>query len=117
MCNPPFFKSKKEAQAQTLRKLKGLSKHKTKNLINNFSGNNNELWCKGGELLFVKNYIKESISYKTQVGWFTSLISNQDNFKTVTGRIKKLTKEMKIINMEQGNKKQNFSMEVLIINI
>lgn len=105
MCNPPFFKSKKEAQAQTLRKLKGLSKNKTKNLINNFSGNNNELWCKGGELLFVKNYIKESISYKTQVGWFTSLISNQDNLKPLQAELKKLTKEMKIINMEQGNKK------------
>lgn len=81
MCNPPFFKSKKEAEAQTLRKLKGLDKRKTPKLINNFSGESNELWCNGGELAFVLNYIKESILFKTQVGWFTSLISNEDNLK------------------------------------
>ena len=105
MCNPPFFKSKKEAEAQTLRKLKGLDKRKTPKLINNFSGESNELWCNGGELSFVLNYIKESILFKTQMGWFTSLISNEDNLKPLQIELKKSAKEIKVIDMAQGNKK------------
>lgn len=105
MCNPPFFKSKKEAEAQTLRKLKGLDKRKTPKLINNFSGESNELWCNGGELSFMLNYIKESILFKTQVGWFTSLISNEDNLKPLQIELKKSAKEFKVIDMAQGNKK------------
>jgi len=105
MCNPPFFKSKKEAEAQTLRKLKGLDKRKSPKLINNFSGESNELWCNGGELLFVLNYIKESVLFKTQVGWFTSLISNEDNLKPLQIELKKSAKEIKIVDMAQGNKK------------
>jgi len=105
MCNPPFFKSKKEAEAQTIRKLKGLDKRKTPKLINNFSGESNELWCNGGELSFVLNYIKESILFKTQVGWFTSLISNEDNLKPLQIELKKSAKEIKVIEMAQGNKK------------
>ena len=105
MCNPPFFKSKKEAEAQTLRKLKGLDKRKTPKLINNFSGESNELWCNGGELAFVLNYIKESTLFKTQVGWFTTLISNEDNLKPLQIELKKAAKEIKVIDMAQGNKK------------
>lgn len=105
MCNPPFFKSKREAQAQTLRKLKGLDKRKTPKLINNFSGESNELWCNGGELSFVLNYVKESTLFKTQVVWFTSLISNEDNLKPLQIKLKKSAKEIKIIDMAQGNKK------------
>ncbi|KAA5535321.1 23S rRNA (adenine(1618)-N(6))-methyltransferase RlmF [Paenimyroides baculatum] len=105
MCNPPFFKSKKEAEAQTIRKLKGLDKRKTPKLINNFSGESNELWFNGGELSFVLNYIKESVLFKTQVGWFTSLISNEDNLKPLQIELKKSAKEIKVIDMAQGNKK------------
>ncbi len=105
MCNPPFFKSKKEAETQTLRKLKGLDKRTTPKLINNFSGESNELWCNGGELAFVLNYIKESFLFKTQVGWFTSLISNEDNLKPLQIELKKSAKEIKVIDMSQGNKK------------
>ena len=105
MCNPPFFKSKREAQAQTLRKLKGLDKRKTPKLINNFSGESNELWCNGGELSFVLNYVKESTLFKTQVSWFTTLISNEDHLKLLQTELKKSVKEIKVIDMAQGNKK------------
>jgi len=105
MCNPPFFKSKKEADAQTIRKLKGLDKRKIPELIHNFSGESNELWCNGGELSFVLNYIKESVLYKKQVGWFTSLISNEDHLKPLQIQLKKSAKEIKVIEMAQGNKK------------
>lgn len=105
MCNPPFFKSKKEAESQTIRKLKGLNQRKAPNLVNNFSGESNELWCNGGELSFVLNYIKESMLFKTQVGWFTSLISNQDHLKILQTELKKSAKEIRVIDMAQGNKK------------
>lgn len=105
MCNPPFFKSKKEAEAQTFRKLKGLDKRKTPKLINNFSGESNELWCNGGELSFVLNYVKESTLFKTQVSWFTTLISNEDHLKPLQTELKKSAKEIKVIDMAQGNKK------------
>ncbi|WLD22856.1 23S rRNA (adenine(1618)-N(6))-methyltransferase RlmF [Flavobacterium dauae] len=105
MCNPPFFKSKKEAEAQTIRKLKGLDKRKTLKLTNNFSGKSNELWCNGGELSFVLNYITESMLYKKQVGWFTSLISKEYHLKPLQIQLKKSTKEIKVIDMAQGNKK------------
>ena len=105
MCNPPFFKSKKEAETQTLRKLKGLDKRKTPKLINNFSGESNELWCNGGELSFVLNYVKESTLFKTQVSWFTTLISNEDNLEPLQTELKKSAKEIKVIDMAQGNKK------------
>jgi len=105
MCNPPFFKSKKEAEAQTIRKLKGLDKRKTLKLIHNFSGKSNELWCNGGELSFVLNYITESVLYKKQVGWFTSLISNEDHLEPLQVQLKKSTREIRVIDMAQGNKK------------
>lgn len=105
MCNPPFFKSKKEAEAQTIRKLRGLDKRKTPTLIHNFSGESNELWCNGGELSFVLNYTKESILYKKQVGWFTCLISNEDHLEPLQVQLKKSTREIKVIEMAQGNKK------------
>ena len=105
MCNPPFFKSKKEAEAQTTRKLKGLGTAVSNTLVHNFSGKNNELWCVGGELLFVKNYIKESFLFKSQVDWFTCLISNQDHLKALKNDLQKYAAEIKVIEMAQGNKK------------
>lgn len=105
MCNPPFFKSKEEAEAQTLRKLKGLDKRKTPKLIHNFSGKNNELWCKGGELSFVLNNIKESFLFKTQVGWFSSLISNENHLKPLQNQLQQKVKRIEIVPMVQGNKR------------
>ena len=52
-----------------MRKWKNLKRNNDlKNL--NFGGSANELWCNGGELLFVKRMIKESVLYQNQVYWF-----------------------------------------------
>lgn len=105
MCNPPFFKSEKEAQMQTLRKLKGLNKKQENIKIkNNFSGKENELWCTGGELMFLKKYINESLAFKLNVGWFTSLVSNENNLKSLQYILKDKLATFKIIEMKQGNK-------------
>lgn len=105
MCNPPFFKSAKEAVFQTNRKIKGLTKKAPIKTVNNFAGLQNELWCDGGELVFVMNYIKESRLFKEQITWFTCLISNEDNLKPCIKELKKIGSNCQVIEMSQGNKK------------
>ena len=69
MCNPPFHSSKEDASKGTLKKLRNLEKDNQpyqtkKDIILNFGGQANELWCNGGEALFIKRMIKQSIVYK-----------------------------------------------------
>lgn len=105
ICNPPFFKSKEEALVKATQKLKNLGKEINDKPIQNFSGQNNELWCVGGEMAFITNYIYESKHYKTQAIWYTTLVSNKEHLKALQNVIKKVeAKEIRVINMEQGNK-------------
>lgn len=106
MCNPPFHASEKEATKGTLRKLKNLKNDTSFKL--NFGGQANELWCNGGEALFIKRMIRESVAFKTQVGWFTTLVSKNDNLKAIYKHLSKLNAEYTTIDMEQGNKKSRF---------
>lgn len=106
MCNPPFFKSREEANAQTNRKLTNLGNRDGKR---NFGGKSNELWYPGGELRFVSTMIKESTLFKTQVGWFTSLISNKDNLYHLQKLLKRYDAgKIEIVKMQQGNKHSRF---------
>lgn len=105
ICNPPFFKSKEEVLSKTSQKLKNLGKEINGKPVQNFSGQNNELWCEGGEEAFIRNYIYESKHFKTQAIWFTSLVANKMHLKPLQNLLKKVeAKEVRIINMEQGNK-------------
>ncbi len=106
MCNPPFHASKEMATKGTLRKLKNLKSSKSLEL--NFGGQANELWCNGGEALFIKRMIKESIAFKTQVGWFTSLVSKKENLAKIYKQLDKLKGVHKTIAMTQGNKQSRF---------
>jgi 23S rRNA (adenine1618-N6)-methyltransferase len=103
MCNPPFHSSAIEAQAGTIRKNKNLNIARDRM---NFGGKSNELWCKGGELLFISNMIKESVEYKNQIKYFSSLVSKSENIKPLTSLIQKLNvANFKTIEMQQGQKK------------
>lgn len=102
MCNPPFYKSEEEAFKANRLKQKKLN---TKTTNRNFAGLSNELWCNGGEALFIKRIIKESVSFATQVGWFTSLVSRQENVPKLIKQLDKTSATYKIIPMEQGHKK------------
>jgi len=75
VCNPPFYSSKEEAQAASQRKISNLGLSDKRN----FAGTSAELWCVGGELAFVRNMIAESYAFRSQLGWITSLVSDQDN--------------------------------------
>ena len=55
VCNPPFHSSKEEALKGSLRKVKNLGGYAAKEkFLLNFEGQANELWCNGGEVLFIK---------------------------------------------------------------
>jgi len=102
MCNPPFHSSEDEATKGTLRKLKNLKIDKPTGL--NFGGIANELWCNGGEALFLKRMIKESVLFSKQVGIFTSLASKKENLPKLEKLLKKKKADYRIIPMQQGNK-------------
>lgn len=109
LCNPPFHASEQEAHASAYTKLKKLGKvNSTKdNLILNFGGQHAELWCKGGESAFITRMIKESIKYKTQCLWFTSLVSKKETLSKIKKQLKVAT-EYKIVSMAQGQKISRF---------
>lgn len=106
MCNPPFHASLENAIKANQRKVNNLRKeNKDVKKGLNFGGQKAELWCPGGERLFLKKMVKESIKFSSQVTWFTSLVSNKDNIKPIKKLLDKLgAKEVRIFEMSQGQK-------------
>jgi 23S rRNA (adenine1618-N6)-methyltransferase len=101
MCNPPFYSSKEEAEKANLKKQRKLG---TQEHGRNFSGMSHELWCNGGEALFVKRLIKESVGFEEQVGWFTSLLSRKQNVPKLEKLAKKQGATVQVIPMQTGSK-------------
>lgn len=105
ICNPPFHASAEEAQAGTMRKLKNLTHKKPTKPTLNFGGQNNELWCEGGEKEFLQKLILESKKFAHSSHWFSSLVSKESNLIGIYKTLKKLAAtEVKTITMGQGNK-------------
>lgn len=105
MCNPPFHDSEESAMKGNVRKTKNLSKSKKSKPLLNFSGQQSELWCEGGELAFITKMINESTLFSTQVLWFTCLVSKKENLSKLTHLLKKIKAiEVKTIDMAQGQK-------------
>ncbi len=123
VCNPPFHESLEQGQQGSLQKWQNLNKTgnsqnsaKSKEAVKlkeavrlNFGGQKAELWCKGGELRFVSNMIKESRRFKSQVLWFSCLVSKKDNLKALKFALKKVNAEqVQVVKMHQGNKITRF---------
>lgn len=107
ICNPPFYKNRFEAEQKNRRKSQNLQLDEDEGV--NFGGRSNELWYKGGEEAFIKKMISESLQFKDQVHWFSSLVSRKENLKNIKRAVNKtLPTEVKIVEMEQGNKKSRF---------
>jgi len=107
VCNPPFYKTKSEALAANTRKNKKL--HGKEEANHNFGGSANELWYKGGEEAFLKKLALESADYGQQIQWFTCLVSKKDHLRTFKRFIRKGNPtEIKVVEMEQGNKVSRF---------
>jgi 23S rRNA (adenine1618-N6)-methyltransferase len=108
MCNPPFHASAKDAEKEALRKINNLKLPKTdltNELALNFQGQANELWCNGGEALFIKRLIKDSTFFKEQVGVFTSLVAKEVHLPKIRKQLDKLNAKHTTVEMGQGNKK------------
>lgn len=105
VCNPPFYKSREENWQKTSKKFHNLHKNKGILPIQNFGGYPNELWCEGGERKFVRDMINESMHFKKQLGWITSLISNKENLKPLIAVLEyNKASKIEIINTTQGQK-------------
>jgi len=71
----------------------------------NFGGQNNELWCDGGELSFINQMIFESVKYPKQCYWFTTLVSKKDHLKSIYKTLNNVgAATIKTIEMTQGQK-------------
>ena len=91
MCNPPFHSSAAQASQGSSRKVRQLNKHKQVKAVPklNFGGQSNELWCEGGEVGFIKQMIHESLQFKDQVTWFTSLVSKSESLDAIKRALKR----------------------------
>ncbi|MES2589902.1 MAG: 23S rRNA (adenine(1618)-N(6))-methyltransferase RlmF [Bacteroidota bacterium] len=102
LCNPPFHDSLEAARKGTERKWKNLGK--TIETLN-FGGQNNELFCEGGEALFVKKMIDESVLFSKNCLWFSTLVSKKSNLPFIYKNLKKVNAfEVKTIEMLHGQK-------------
>ena len=105
ICNPPFHASKEDADKANIRKISNLDNSKITKPQLNFGGQNKELWCSGGEIGFITQMIYESVKYPLQCFWFTTLVSNKNNLKSIYKTLNKVeVVEIKTIDMEQGQK-------------
>ena len=105
LCNPPFHKSQKEAEAGSKRKVQNLTKQVIDKASLNFGGKKNELWCKGGEVAFVKAMIRQSKRYSKNCMWFSTIISKKDNLSYIYDAIEKVKPlEYDTIEMQHGQK-------------
>ena len=105
VCNPPFHSSLHEARKANARKVKNLKRKGSEKPVLNFGGQQNELWCEGGELKFIRDMIFESRRFAKQCLWFTSLVSKKENLKPLYKTLNKVVAlEVKTIDMSQGNK-------------
>lgn len=107
MCNPPFHASAEDARQGTQRKLHNLGLDKRSPL--NFGGQQDELWCEGGESAFIGQMIKESAGFARQCLWFTSLVSRKENLPEIYRALEAVDAEkVRTIDMAQGQKQSRF---------
>ena len=111
LCNPPFHISMEAAQAGTQRKQKNLTKRRSANgpAKLNFGGQQAELCCRGGEVAFITQMIRESVEFAAQVGWFTSLVSKREHLRVLKQVLSQCgAKQVEVIPMSQGQKVSRF---------
>ena len=109
LCNPPFHASAEEAQQGSSRKVRNLGKQKGRETVLNFGGQQAELWCKGGEVEFIRKMVEESAQIGAQCCWFTSLVSKSAHLSMVYYALEKVgVKGVRTVEMAQGQKQSRF---------
>ena len=109
MCNPPFHSSAAEAQEGSQRKVRNLGKQRSREVVLNFGGQHSELWCRGGEVEFIRTMIRESAGVGSQCMWFTSLVSKSAHLPMIYNALESAeASQVKTIEMAQGQKVSRF---------
>lgn len=103
ICNPPFHESAEAALAGNTRKWKNLGKKPDQKL--NFGGKARELWTPGGEKAFILKMIEESLLFRSQVSWFSTLVSKSENLPALSKALERHKAQIKTLEMSQGQKK------------
>lgn len=106
LCNPPFHDSAAAARAGSERKRRNLGLNKDDAL--NFGGQQQELWCEGGEVTFIKKMIEESKGFAKQVMWFTSLVSRGENLPPLYRALTDVGAVKVVKEMARGQKQSRF---------
>lgn len=106
MCNPPFHASAQAAGEGNARKRRNLG---LANAALNFGGQQQELWCDGGEVAFITRMVTESVKFARQVRWFTSLVSRGENLPEIMRALQEAG-AVRVVKTEmvQGNKRSRF---------
>lgn len=109
LCNPPFHESLNDAKEVSLRKNQSLGLKSSDKAKLNFGGQSNELWCRGGEVQFIRQMVLESRDFKDNCKWFSTLVSKKENLSGVYGEIKRVgALTVKTFEMSQGQKISRF---------
>lgn len=109
LCNPPFHASAEEALAGSRRKVQNLSKGKKREDVLNFGGQQSELWCKGGELEFIRTMVTESKEFAQQCCLFSSLVSKSANLPPLYAALERAgATRVETVSMSQGQKQSRF---------
>jgi 23S rRNA (adenine1618-N6)-methyltransferase len=120
ICNPPFHGSFIEARSASQRKVSNLTGKTTIRTQLNFGGQNNELWCEGGEAHFVRKLILQSKELPISKTWFSSLVSRSEHLKGLYQALNDAgVDEIRTIPLNHGNKTSrilawNFSLKQLL---
>lgn len=107
LCNPPFHDSAEAAKQGSDRKRRNLGI--TGGDMLNFGGQQQELWCEGGEVAFILRMIEESQKFSRQVMWFTTMVSRGENLPPLYRALSEAGAE-KVVKKEmaQGQKQSRF---------
>lgn len=109
LCNPPFHSSAEEARMGSQRKVRNLGKQKGKDPVLNFGGQHAELWCKGGEVEFIRKMVEESIALASHCCWFTTLVSKSAHLSLVYYALERAgATKVTTVDMAQGQKQSRF---------
>lgn len=106
LCNPPFHASAEEAASGTRRKRQNLGQGNPDGApLLNFGGQSNELWCEGGEALFISRMVSESRKLAQNCFWFTSLVSKKETLPLIYQALEEAgAVAVRTLEMAQGQK-------------
>lgn len=83
VCNPPFYASEEEAERESITRIRPALDDTDTPHRRAFGGIGRELWCEGGEVVFIRRMIMESALFSENCVWFTTLVSRAGNLPAI----------------------------------